>query len=199
MAGETEVSIRVPTMSADTIRYDTLVQEALRGMVRDLLADAARKGLPGEHHFFITFDTRFDGVRMSEKLRAQYPEEMTVVLQHQFRDLKIGDKAFEVVLSFGGAPERLYIPFAAIKGFADPSVQFALQFDALTLPDHETDDEEPAAPAQEAPKLSKSASRTSVPASPLPAPPAAAADAKPEPPANKPGAEVVRLDRFRKK
>src|SRR5262245_51812826 len=165
-------------MPADTIRYDVLVQDALRGMVRDLLTDAARKGLPGEHHFFITFDTAAEGVRVSERLRAQYPEEMTVVLQYQFRDLKVTDAAFEVVLSFGGVPERLHIPFHAIKGFADPSVQFALQFEALTLPPDQADADDGAAAQPAQPKAKppasdkrqeqsqekKPAGRTSVPA-----------------------------------
>jgi hypothetical protein len=207
-------------MPADTIRYDVLVQDALRGMVRDLLADAAKKGLPGEHHFFITFDTAADGVRLSERLRAQYPEEMTVVLQYQFRDLKVTDAAFEVVLSFGGVPERLHIPFDAIKGFADPSVQFALQFEALTLPPDQADDVAQPAQAKTKPLISekgedksqdknqdrsrekKPAGRTSVPATRAPNP-VAAGPAQPDAPApqaaDKPGAEVVRLDRFRKK
>jgi uncharacterized protein len=206
-------------MPAHTIRYDVLVQDALRGMVRDLLADAAKKGLPGEHHFFITFDTAAEGVRLSERLRAQYPDEMTVVLQYQFRELKVTDAAFEVVLSFGGVPERLHIPFEAIKAFADPSVQFALQFEALTLPSDQADAEDAdvqpnqptakprlAEPNQEKPKDKshdkKSASRASVPATRAPNP--AAGAAQPDAPASqaaddKPGAEVVRLDRFRKK
>src|SRR6186997_2146655 len=119
-------------MPVDHIRYDILVQEALRGMVRDVLAEAAKnKGLPGEHHFFITFDTTAEGVRLSPRLRAQYPQEMTIVLQHQFWDLKVTDAAFEVGLSFGGVAEKLIVPLAAIKVFADPSVQFTLQFETL--------------------------------------------------------------------
>jgi len=206
-------------MPADTIRYDVLVQDALRGMVRDLLADAAKKGLPGEHHFFITFDTAAEGVRLSERLRAQYPDEMTVVLQYQFRELKVTDAAFEVVLSFGGVPERLHIPFEAIKAFADPSVQFALQFEALTLPSDQADAEEADAPPRAKPRLAeqnqekpkdksqdksqdkKPASRASVPATRAPNPAGAAEPDAPAPqaPDDKPGAEVVRLDRFRKK
>jgi hypothetical protein len=193
-------------MPDDAIRYDILVQEALRGMVRNLLVEVSSKGLPGDHHFFITFETPAEGVRMSNRLREQYPEEMTVVLQHQFRDLKISDTGFEVVLSFGGVPERLGIPFTAIKSFTDPSVQFALQFEALTLP-VEQDDSDPKAAAGETPapaaaqqpsKLSKAKSRTSVPASPSPAAIGAKPD-NPEPPDDQPGAKVVRLDRFRKK
>ena len=101
-------------MPVDHIRYDILAQDALRGLVRRVLTDASKKGLPGDHHFFVTFDTRHDGVRLSPRLREQYPEEMTIVLQHQFWDLKISEEAFEVGLSFGGIPERLVVPFAAL-------------------------------------------------------------------------------------
>jgi uncharacterized protein len=191
-------------MPVDHIRYDILVQEALRGMVRDVLADAAKnKGMPGEHHFFITFDTTADDVQLSPRLRAQYPEEMTVVLQHQFWDLKVTDEAFEVGLSFGGVAERLVIPFDAIKGFADPSVQFTLQFESLAeAPDEDGDETEaetdkPPASKRRTPQRQepKDAKATSVPASPLPV----AADKSEDKPSDKGGAEVVRLDRFRKK
>jgi hypothetical protein len=187
-------------MPADHIRYDILVQDALRAMVRDLLTDVAKNGLPSDHHFFITFDTTAEGVRLSDRLREQYPEEMTIVLQHQFWDLKVTDKAFEVGLSFGGVAERLYVPLAAIKGFADPSVQFALQFEELALADDSDESKPAASPAapQPSPKSRTPArtSRTSVPASP---PPAAAAEQPDKPAGDKSGAEVVRLDRFRKK
>lgn len=116
---------------ADHIRYDLLTQQALRGVVRNVLADAAKKGLPGDHHFYISFDTQADGVRMSDRLRAQYPEEMTVILQHQFWDLAVTEQGFEVGMSFGGIPEKLAIPFDAITGFFDPSVQFGLQFEEI--------------------------------------------------------------------
>ena len=115
-------------MPVDHIRYDLLTQKALRAVVRTVLADAARKGLPGDHHFFVTFDTRAEGVRLSQRMRTQYPEEMTIVLQHQFWDLSVSEDAFEVGLSFGGVPERLTVPFDAVNGFFDPSVQFGLQF-----------------------------------------------------------------------
>src|SRR5881392_638345 len=114
-------------MTVDHIRYDILAQDALRGAVRRVLMDTAKNGLPGEHHFYISFDTRADGVRLSPRMLAQYPNEMTVVLQHQFWDLIVTESGFEVGVSFGGVPERLTVPFAAIKGFFDPSVQFALQ------------------------------------------------------------------------
>src|SRR5262252_8989090 len=117
-------------MSVDHIRYDLLTQDALRGVIRTVLTDVAVKGLPGEHHFFITFDTRADGVRMSTRLKASYPEEMTIVLQHQFWDLTVGEDDFEVGLAFNGVPERLHIPLKAVRAFMDPAVQFGLQFTA---------------------------------------------------------------------
>jgi hypothetical protein len=202
-------------MAVDHIRYDILVQEALRGMVRDVLADIARKGLPGDHHFFITFDTNAEGVRLSERLHERYPEEMTVVLQHQFWDLKVTDDGFEVGLSFGGIPERLYVPFAAISGFADPSVQFALQFETLTeepeetagdtASEAETDTGHSTSREQGKGKARTPARHQRAPhrAPPAAAEPDAAADEGAQTPTeghnDKPGAEVVRLDRFRKK
>ena len=107
-------------MPTDLIRYDVLARDALRGVLRRVLADAATQGLPGEHHFYITFLTRADGVKLSPRLLAQYPEEMTIILQHQFWDLVVTDERFEVGLSFGGTPERLSISFSPIKSFFDP-------------------------------------------------------------------------------
>src|SRR5271165_6116343 len=117
-------------MAVDHIRYDVLAQAALRGVVRTVLADVAKNGLPGEHHFKITFATTAPGVRLSERVRAQYPQSMTIILQHQFWDLAVRDETFEVGLSFGGIPEKLTIPIEAITGFFDPAVQFGFQFDA---------------------------------------------------------------------
>ena len=116
-------------MATDHIRYDVLARDALRGVLRRVLTDAAEHGLPGDHHFFITFVSTAEGVKLSPRLLAQYPEEMTVILQHQFWDLVVTEDRFEVGLSFGGIPERLVIPFSAIKSFFDPSVQFGLQFE----------------------------------------------------------------------
>ena len=116
-------------MATDHIRYDVLARDALRGVLRRVLTDAAEHGLPGEHHFFITFLSTAEGVKLSPRLLAQYPEEMTVILQHQFWDLVVTEDRFEVGLSFGGIPERLVVPFNAIKSFFDPSVQFGLQFE----------------------------------------------------------------------
>ncbi|MCB1498302.1 MAG: hypothetical protein KDK07_00695 [Bauldia sp.] len=116
-------------MADDHIRYDILTQDALRGVVRKVLSEVARTGLPGEHHFFVTFATHAPGVRVSSRLLSRYPEDMTIVLQHQFWDLTVNEHAFEVGLSFNGIPERLLVPFTAVKSFADPSVPFAVQFE----------------------------------------------------------------------
>jgi hypothetical protein len=174
-------------MATDHIRYDVLARDALRGVLRRVLADAAEHGLPGEHHFFITFVSTADGVKLSPRLLAQYPEEMTVILQHQFWDLVVTEDRFEVGLSFGGIPERLVVPFNSIKSFFDPSVKFGLQF-------------EPADAADAAPEI-PATNLPLVPApSALPVPaPATKAEAPAEPAKPGEGAEVVRLDRFRKK
>jgi hypothetical protein len=171
-------------MATDHIRYDVLARDALRGVLRRVLTDAAEHGLPGEHHFFITFLSTADGVKLSPRLLAQYPEEMTIILQHQFWDLVVTEDRFEVGLSFGGIPERLVVPFAAIKSFLDPSVTFGLQF--------EPSEAGPEAPAAKLP---------AIPAAPdLPAvAPTRAAESTEEPEKASEGAEVVRLDRFRKK
>ena len=169
-------------MATDHIRYDVLARDALRGVLRRVLADAAEHGLPGDHHFFITFVSTAEGVKLSPRLLAQYPEEMTVILQHQFWDLVVTDDRFEVGLSFGGIPERVVVPFNAIKSFFDPSVQFSLQFE----------------PSDAVPETSA----TNLPAAPAPAAlpvPAPAAENQDEPTKPGEGAEVVMLDRFRKK
>jgi hypothetical protein len=180
-------------MATDHIRYDLLAQDALRGLVRKVLTDTAKSGLPGEHHFSISFKTDAEGVKMSPRLREQFPQEMTVILQYQFWDLKVTDTGFEVGLSFGGVPEKLTIPFAAIKSFFDPSVQFGLQF--------ETIEAEPAAGGDIA---GTTAPAEVKPVTPADTAPASAASKVPEgKPADaatdKPSGEVVRLDRFRKK
>ena len=118
-------------MAVDHIRYESWPRKPCAGSCTQVLVDAAKNGLPGEHHFYISFDTRAEGVRLSPRMLAQYPEEMTVVLQHQFWDLVVTDEGFEVGMSFGGIPERLAVPFAAVKGFFDPSVQFGLQFEEI--------------------------------------------------------------------
>jgi len=168
-------------MATDLIRYDVLARDALRGVLRRVLTDAAEHGLPGEHHFFITFISKAEGVKLSPRLLAQYPEEMTVILQHQFWDLVVTEDRFEVGLSFNGIPERLVVPFSAIKSFFDPSVQFGLQF-------------EPTETVAEAP-AGATAAATTAPA--IASVPEAVAEDEPTKPSE--GAEVVRLDRFRKK
>jgi hypothetical protein len=173
-------------MATDHIRYDVLARDALRGVLRRVLSDAAAHGLPGEHHFFITFLSKAEGVKLSPRLLAQYPEEMTIILQHQFWDLAVTEDRFEVGLSFGGIPERLVVPFNAIKSFYDPSVRFGLDF-------------EPSETAVEAPAKSLPAA-PAAPAVAAPAPtPAAAGEPLEQPEKTGDGAEVVRLDRFRKK
>ncbi len=114
---------------ADLIRYDLLVQDALRGVVRQVLSDVARNGLQGEHHFFITFKTATPGLRLSNRMRERYPDEMTIILQHQFWGLAVTEVGLEVGLSFNNMPERLFVPYAAITMFQDPSVTFGLKFD----------------------------------------------------------------------
>jgi hypothetical protein len=164
-------------MPEDHIRYDILAQEALRGVVRKVSSEVAKTGLPGEHHFFISFVTRAPGVRISQRLLEQYDKEMTIVLQNQFWDLRVQETAFEVGLSFDGHPETLVIPFSSIKGFFDPSVQFGLQFDPASAPVAAVEPEP--APA----------------ALPSKAEPATAPAAAAEPT----GEKVVSLDSFRKK
>jgi uncharacterized protein len=171
-------------MATDHIRYDVLARDALRGVLRRVLADAAEHGLPGEHHFFITFLSTADGVKLSSRLLAQYPEEMTVILQHQFWDLVVTEDRFEVGLSFGGIPERVVVPFSAIKSFFDPSVQFGLQFEPQEVAAETRAADNPAA---------------TPPVSPASPPAAVLAEDPPEPSKAGEGAEVVRLDRFRKK
>jgi len=188
----------------DLIRYDLLVQEALKGVVRKVLIDA-KDGLPGEHHFYISFQTDFPGVRLSNRLREKYPQEMTIVLQHQYWDLNVTEHTFEVGLSFSGIPERLLIPFDALTGFFDPSVQFGLKFDS------QDDDEEEAPEAAPAPQPARGSSepvelkqpRKALPATEKAAAPKAeqaeaSAEQAPEPDASG-TAEVVSLDAFRKK
>jgi hypothetical protein len=116
-------------MSDDPLDYTRLVREALLEVPRQALRVVAREGLPGEHHFYLTFRTTHPGVRISQSLRARHPEEMTVVLQHQYWDLAVGDDAFSVTLRFDRVPERLHVPFQALTGFVDPGGEFALQFD----------------------------------------------------------------------
>ena len=177
-------------MPEDHIRYDLLAQAALRGVVRTVLADAAKKGLPGHHHFKITFDTTAPGVRIPERVRARYPADMTIVLQHQFWDLAVTEQAFEVGLSFDGIGERVVVPFDAIIAFVDPAVQFGIQFEIIESAEADT-----AAAEKPSTAVNKAANKPQ--SLPVPASPAPTEEA---PPAADDGGEVVvRLDRFRKK
>ncbi|HUO53645.1 MAG TPA: ClpXP protease specificity-enhancing factor SspB [Rhodoblastus sp.] len=210
-------------MPTDVIRYDLQVQDALRGVVRKVLADAARDGLPGEHHFYITFHTHAPGVKLSSRLREQYPDEMTIILQYQFWDLRVDDQGFEVGLHFKNIPEKLHIPFEAITAFYDPSVQFGLKFEALSdLEDElESEDEEDdgeaivdsianrprPVPEAEKPRPRGAGSEPDMfPGKAAPAEPAKAKagkakadDDKAAEPAASEGSKVVSIDAFRKK
>jgi hypothetical protein len=181
-------------MATDLIRYDLLVQDAMREVLRKVLGDVAESGcLPGEHHFTISFRTHAPGVRISKRLAEQWPQEMTIILQHQFSNLTVDERGFGVGLSFRSIPEQLYIPFNAVTGFFDPSVDFGLKFEtvdeeALSLPSRP-------ALAREEPKAEPP------PAKPAPVParqaPAAAEARRSE--EKEEAAKVVSIDAFRKK
>ncbi len=175
-------------MPEDLMRYDVLAQHALRSVVKLALQRVVRDGLPGEHHFFISFDTNYQGAAVSKRIKAKYPDDMTIVLQHQFKDLNVFDKYFEVELSFDNIPERLVVPFAAIKGFFDPTVQFGLQFEPGALDsgeDGETVDVE---------------NDSNLPVPETPAPDASSAnDEAGKAKASNDDTTVVSLDAFRKK
>lgn len=188
-------------MADDEIRYDLITQDALRGVIRKVLSLVQRNGLPGQHHLYIAFDTGAEGVQVSKRLKDQYPEEMTIVLQYQFWELQVMNDRFEVKLSFGSVPEKLVVPFQAVKAFYDPSAQFGLQFGksgaandvarqhmAAALPDvvGDTTDEASHHLAEPRPEPA-----------PLPPPAQSSPAGKVEGPQL--GAQVVHLDRFRKK
>lgn len=115
-------------MTDDLLHYPSLIDQAMRDVVHDVLRRVSASGLPGEHHFYISFNTAHPGVKMSDQLKSRYPKEITIVLQHQFWDFHVEDQRFHVTLSFGGVPEKLTVPFSALTAFADPSVKFGLQF-----------------------------------------------------------------------
>jgi hypothetical protein len=127
---------------ARAIEYGTLMHRAMRGLIQTVLADVAKEGLPGAHHFFITFDTTHPDVVLADWLRERYPTEMTVVLQHWFENLSVDDEGFSVTLNFGNQPEPMQIPFVAIRTFVDPSVEFGLRFETQTTEDEDEDDPE---------------------------------------------------------
>ena len=205
-------------MASDLIRYDLMVQEALRNVVRKVMQGAAKDGLRGDHHFFITFRTKAAGIRLSDRMKARYPDEMTIILQHQFWDLAVTDSYFEVGLSFGGVPERLLIPFEALSAFSDPAAEFGLKFE-VNLPVEAAGEKAAGTvtklPSSAGPKLaakdakdaktpavalklkSTAASKSPVPAETSPATPEPAKAAEVAAPEK--DAKIVSIDAFRKK
>ena len=182
----------------DLIRYDVLTQEALRDVIRKVLEEVSVTGLPGEHHFFITFRTDHPGVRLSTRMRERYPEEMTIVIQHSFWDLKVTDTGFEIDLSFDDILERLRIPFSSLKGFFDPHVKFGVQFDAEYLEAANGDLEEADGETGEVENLPQVAQkREMTKAEKIPTGEETSQDEEADT-ANE-SAEVVSLDQFRKK
>ena len=205
-------------MPGQDIDYEALTQQALRGVVRQILIGVAADGLPGNHHFYVAFNTQAEGVGISKRLKEQYSEEMTIVLQHRFWDLAVHDDRFEVKLTFNSIPERLVVPFTAIKVFFDPSVPYGLQFEAgggdqaarrqphLTEITQPADPRLPPKPVVELSSASRSVLQEAPRSPHVPqvgpqmqetAVPAAADDDILE--TEKPSAEVVSLDKFRKK
>ena len=135
---------------ARSIDYGNLMHRAMRGLIQTVLRDVAKNGLPGSHHFFITFDTTVEGVQMADWLRNRYPGEMTIVIQHWFDNLTVSDEGFTITLNFGDNPEPMVIPFDAVRTFVDPSVEFGLRFETHEDEDDEEDDPEDDPPPQDA-------------------------------------------------
>jgi hypothetical protein len=182
----------------DLLRYDQMVETAMRGVVREALARTVANGLPGAHHFYITFKTQAPGVGLGAHLAAKYPDEMTIVLEHQFWDLQVREEDFDITLSFNNRPERITIPFAAIAAFADPSVKFGLQFPAAAEAGADmAPSNKPMSAKLEAAKPAKPAIAEAE-ASPEPAVAKRAGRLAGKPAPSKQG-EVVALDAFRKK
>ncbi|RRH72206.1 SspB family protein [Falsigemmobacter faecalis] len=154
-----------------SIEYGNLMHQAMRGLIRQVLTEVRQNGLPGEHHFFITFDTTHPDVQIADWLRARYPEEMTIVIQHWFENLEVDEEGFTITLNFGNQPEPMRIPFDALRTFVDPSVEFGLRFEAHEEDPDEEDESEEGGDDEPTPP----------PAAPSPG-----------------GAEVVQLNRFRK-
>jgi hypothetical protein len=193
-------------MPTDFIRYDLLVQDALRSVVRKVMTDAARSGLPGEHHFNIAFKTHAPGVVIPPAMRQRYPDEMAIILQHEFWDLAVTADAFEVSLNFSRKPERLTIPFDSITGFSDPSVPFGFKLEPRLAAEAASSEGAPAS----AVKTSETPAAPAAPQALKANPPAPAAAAKPaesggkkaekaEKPRDAEAAKVVSIDAFRKK
>lgn len=189
----------------DLIRYDILTQEALRSVIKKVLEEVMNCGLPGEHHFFITFDTNHSGVRLSKRMKERYPEDMTIVIQHTYWDLEVNENGFKIDLSFDDIRERLKIPYDSIKGFFDPWVKFGLQFEAVhgeeeASPEHlpvkssprelsvvETEEKPVKIPTKKKPRAKKKTKEK------------ATEEAAPSAEETTEGAQVVSLDSFRKK
>jgi hypothetical protein len=191
-------------MATDLIRYDLLVQDAMRGVVRKVLSDVAANGeLPGDHHFTISFRTDAPGVKMSRRLAEQWPQELTIILQHQYSNLSVEDEGFGVTLSFRSVPEHIYIPYDSITGFYDPSVEFGLRFEIADV-------EEEAEEAESAPPRPSLVSTRAIDDDAEDAKPVPARAEKAEKPKNAEAptpeaamvdgdAKVVSIDAFRKK
>jgi uncharacterized protein len=177
----------------DLLRYDQMVESAMRGVVREALARTETNGLPGAHHFYITFKTQAPGVELGASLAQKYPDEMTIVLEHQFWDLEVHEDDFAVTLSFNNKPERIVIPFVAIAAFADPSVKFGLQFPAADAASTEmAPSTKPISAKLEAKPAAKQAEKQlELPVAKTVGKPAAKSTSK--------TGEVVALDAFRKK
>ena len=158
-------------MTQDSMDYAILIDQAMRGVVRDVLRRAQASGLPGDHHFYVSFLTTYPAVQISDQLKSRSPKGISIVLQHQYWDLKVEEHAFAVTLSFGGLPEKLYVPFAAMTAFADPTVKFGLQFQRAEVP-------EEALPLPKEPVLAEVHAQNAAVES---------------------GAEIISLDAFRKK
>jgi len=155
-----------------SIDYGNLMHRAMRNLIRQVLHDVADHGLPGEHHFFITFDTSAPGVEIAEWLAERYPAEMTIVIQHWYDNLEVDEDGFSITLNFGDQPESLTIPYDSIRTFVDPSVEFGLRFETTELPDEDDEEEDDDAPMLE--------------------------DVEPDEEPKRKDAEVVSLDSFRK-
>ena len=137
---------------ARSIDYGNLMHRAMRGLIQTVLRDVAKNGLPGAHHFFITFDTTVEGVQMADWLRSRYPGEMTIVVQHWFENLTVSDEGFTITLNFGDNPEPMVVPFDAVRTFVDPSVEFGLRFETHEddAEDEDSDPEDDPPPHQDA-------------------------------------------------
>jgi uncharacterized protein len=184
-------------MTKDWLRYDRMVEDALRGVVRRALTEVASSGLPGDHHFYLTFRTVEPGVHIAPVLRSQYPKEMTIVLQHQFWGLEVNEEHFAVTLSFGGKHERLVVPYRAIVSFADPSVKFGLQFESAVPAEGEAEGADSAKGRTVTPKDLNDLPRNVQERAVARADEEHNANEKTE--ADKSGAKILALDSFRKK